>query len=151
MLFFFSSRRRHTICALVTGVQTCARPILTFGFKPARRVHRQTAIFLRDALAHDLVAFTPLGQPHGFILDQFGNREAVVSLDQAKIVERQARRVESLLPCARRARSDEHTSELQSLMRISYAVLCLKQKTQCRTYATHRPNASHHSNTPSIQ
>src|SRR3546814_16000853 len=25
--FFFSSRRRHTICALVTGVQTCARPI----------------------------------------------------------------------------------------------------------------------------
>src|SRR3546814_1405517 len=26
--FFFSSRRRHTICALVTGVQTCALPIL---------------------------------------------------------------------------------------------------------------------------
>src|SRR3546814_6497511 len=25
--FFFSSRRRHTICALVTGVQTCALPI----------------------------------------------------------------------------------------------------------------------------
>src|SRR3546814_5453582 len=27
MLFFFSSRRRHTRCALVTGVQTCALPI----------------------------------------------------------------------------------------------------------------------------
>src|SRR3546814_12661797 len=27
MYFFFSSRRRHTICALVTGVQTCALPI----------------------------------------------------------------------------------------------------------------------------
>src|SRR3546814_3351898 len=26
-LFFFSSRRRHTSCALVTGVQTCALPI----------------------------------------------------------------------------------------------------------------------------
>src|SRR3546814_8243704 len=26
-MFFFSSRRRHTICALVTGVQTCALPI----------------------------------------------------------------------------------------------------------------------------
>src|SRR3546814_12772628 len=26
-LFFFSSRRRHTICALVPGVQTCALPI----------------------------------------------------------------------------------------------------------------------------
>src|SRR3546814_5721968 len=27
MYFFFSSRRRHTRCALVTGVQTCALPI----------------------------------------------------------------------------------------------------------------------------
>src|SRR3546814_7713163 len=26
-VFFFSSRRRHTRCALVTGVQTCALPI----------------------------------------------------------------------------------------------------------------------------
>src|SRR3546814_2361403 len=30
------------------------------------------------------------------------------------------------------ARSEEHTSELQSLMRISYAVFCLKKKTQHR-------------------
>src|SRR3546814_8526731 len=30
MLFFFSSRRRHTRCALVTGVQTCALPISRF-------------------------------------------------------------------------------------------------------------------------
>src|SRR3546814_9983325 len=29
-----------------------------------------------------------------------------------------------------RARSEEHTSELQSLMRISYAVFCLKKKNQ---------------------
>src|SRR3546814_4242642 len=28
-IFFFSSRRRHTRCALVTGVQTCALPIYT--------------------------------------------------------------------------------------------------------------------------
>src|SRR3546814_7924701 len=28
--FFFSSRRRHTRCALVTGVQTCALPISEF-------------------------------------------------------------------------------------------------------------------------
>src|SRR3546814_6078177 len=28
-MFFFSSRRRHTRCALVTGVQTCALPIST--------------------------------------------------------------------------------------------------------------------------
>src|SRR3546814_9166962 len=31
------------------------------------------------------------------------------------------------------ARSEEHTSELQSLMRISYAVFCLKKKTTSRT------------------
>src|SRR3546814_5658768 len=29
-VFFFSSRRRHTRCALVTGVQTCALPISFF-------------------------------------------------------------------------------------------------------------------------
>src|SRR3546814_7546648 len=33
-----------------------------------------------------------------------------------------------VLPGARHARSEEHTSELQSLMRISYAVFCLKKK-----------------------
>src|SRR3546814_20974130 len=31
--FFFSSRRRHTRCALVTGVQTCALPIYIDGFE----------------------------------------------------------------------------------------------------------------------
>src|SRR3546814_5792648 len=31
-------------------------------------------------------------------------------------------------PAPARARSEEHTSELQSLMRISYAVFCLKKK-----------------------
>src|SRR3546814_17857785 len=39
--FFFSSRRRHTRCALVTGVQTCALPI----FGPLAR--RQTAMAAR--------------------------------------------------------------------------------------------------------
>src|SRR3546814_1904243 len=29
-VFFFSSRRRHTRCALVTGVQTCALPIFFY-------------------------------------------------------------------------------------------------------------------------
>src|SRR3546814_4517966 len=33
-VFFFSSRRRHTRCALVTGVQTCALPICSF-FDPS--------------------------------------------------------------------------------------------------------------------
>src|SRR3546814_3627256 len=30
VVFFFSSRRRHTRCALVTGVQTCALPIYPY-------------------------------------------------------------------------------------------------------------------------
>src|SRR3546814_9316972 len=41
--------------------------------------------------------------------------------------------------CARpteKARSEEHTSELQSLMRISYAVFCLKKKKQTLTQNT---------------
>src|SRR3546814_1110588 len=33
------------------------------------------------------------------------------------------------------ARSEEHTSELQSLMRISYAVFCLKKKIRKKTHA----------------
>src|SRR3546814_14963463 len=36
-MFFFSSRRRHTRCALVTGVQTCALPIFS-------RSHKTTAL-----------------------------------------------------------------------------------------------------------
>src|SRR3546814_6567928 len=53
--------------------------------------------------------------------------------------------------CARREpgspRSEEHTSELQSLMRISYAVFCLKQKTNEQTktnstYTRHTQNTS---------
>src|SRR3546814_3693439 len=41
-----------------------------------------------------------------------------------------------------RGRSEEHTSELQSLMRISYAVFCLKKKNKKtnRTYETHTLN-----------
>src|SRR3546814_4197224 len=44
-------------------------------------------------------------------------------------------------PCVKygnkgRDRSEEHTSELQSLMRISYAVFCLKKKKHTSTYKT---------------
>src|SRR3546814_9792935 len=37
-------------------------------------------------------------------------------------------------------RSEEHTSELQSLMRISYAVFCLKKKKTAHKYASKQPN-----------
>src|SRR3546814_7407098 len=56
---FFSSRRRHTRCALVTGVQTCARPILIESDTPGVEIgkveplmgHRgspSTELFFRD-------------------------------------------------------------------------------------------------------
>src|SRR3546814_7273994 len=41
-----------------------------------------------------------------------------------------------LLRAVRQRRSEEHTSELQSLMRISYAVFCLKKKNTQPTYTT---------------
>src|SRR3546814_4826529 len=83
VFFLFSSRRRHTRCALVTGVQTCALPISGSSCHsrgiPARPDHSARQPPARD---------------------NRGNR----------------------------LRSEEHTSELQSLMRISYAVFCLKTK-----------------------
>src|SRR3546814_2920727 len=39
-----------------------------------------------------------------------------------------------LLPGTNSGRSEEHTSELQSLMRISYAVFCLKKKNKNQNY-----------------
>src|SRR3546814_8158164 len=45
--FFFSSRRRHTSCALVTGVQTCALPIFhSEDFGPMSRVPSLSSPFL---------------------------------------------------------------------------------------------------------
>src|SRR3546814_7534235 len=43
--FFFSSRRRHTRCALVTGVQTCALPI--FPLREVLALDRLIKIALR--------------------------------------------------------------------------------------------------------
>src|SRR3546814_8471818 len=83
VFFFFSSRRRHTICALVTGVQTCALPISPI------QVHR-------SGTSPNIAK--PSADAQSSLLKSIGSR------------------------------SEEHTSELQSLMRISYAVFCLKKK-----------------------
>src|SRR3546814_16760057 len=59
--FFFSSRRRHTRCALVTGVQTCALPILLLSG------HAYLDI---DGEVHELkpmdTTFIPPNVPHRF-------------------------------------------------------------------------------------
>src|SRR3546814_5209782 len=43
-------------------------------------------------------------------------------------------------------RSEEHTSELQSLMRISYAVFCLKKKTHSNKYDLHSTHQTNNTN-----
>src|SRR3546814_6646025 len=63
---------------------------------------------------------------------------------------RVARRSCSPRSITARRRSEEHTSELQSLMRISYAVFCLKKKQHERlTNPHHNINATYHE-TPHI-
>src|SRR3546814_2047577 len=46
-LFFFSSRRRHTRCALVTGVQTCALPISAEPKSPSAEPQNQQSAAVR--------------------------------------------------------------------------------------------------------
>src|SRR3546814_8822733 len=110
LFFFFSSRRRHTICALVTGVQTCALPIFfhrrsPLGIRPLPR-----SSFLKlICRCYRISAAGTIERPTTpyWLYGRHGSTRCVVAM-----------------------RSEEHTSELQSLMRISYAVFCLKKKTQ---------------------
>src|SRR3546814_9784783 len=45
--------------------------------------------------------------------------------------------LDHMISIAKTARSEEHTSELQSLMRISYAVFCLKKKRHTQLITPH--------------
>src|SRR3546814_3472016 len=49
--FFFSSRRRHTRCALVTGVQTCALPISLYGAQ-VTELHPSVSTVIVSSLLH---------------------------------------------------------------------------------------------------
>src|SRR3546814_4927657 len=53
-VFFFSSRRRHTRCALVTGVQTCALPILTIRDLILKIELAKTTVEVRTAFGRQL-------------------------------------------------------------------------------------------------
>src|SRR3546814_7501098 len=67
------------------------------------------------------------GVPAHFLVHRQRLRgERLIGFDQIEIGDFPARLFERA--AARGHRSEEHTSELQSLMRISYAVFCLKQK-----------------------
>src|SRR3546814_20922333 len=60
-MFFFSSRRRHTRCALVTGVQTCALPISERGY-PVLYVLDGNAAFAAFAQARWVQEHDAVGQ-----------------------------------------------------------------------------------------
>src|SRR3546814_9175388 len=132
-IFFFSSSRRHTRCALVTGVQTCALPIYVR--------------LLAETVTDDELTDTTL--PLENLLWRLFNE------DEVRVTESQplsrgcrctiehirdvlARFPESERIEMRGERSEEHTSELQSLMRISYAVFCLKKKNTNKVYTKHK-------------
>src|SRR3546814_2458537 len=131
--FFFSSRRRHTRCALVTGVQTCALPI-------SRKVldaDQQAALtiarlqFLDAAKQNDIKAALALGAK---VLAGDLGCERPYELDRYFGFATQQANAKALIAAQRPAaeklvRSEAHTSELQSLIRLSYAVFCLKKNT----------------------
>src|SRR3546814_7023488 len=143
-MVLLSSRRRHTRCALVTGVQTCALPISMWRAELPQAVdllalHRQHPrlfpFLLQSVAGHPrsgrwdiLFAFPQQAlRLHGGVLESAppgleAESDFFAALDYWTASEP---------PVARDAlpfRSEEHTSELQSLMRISYAVFCLKKK-----------------------
>src|SRR3546814_1407188 len=126
LLFFFSSRRRHTRCALVTGVQTCALPIyLTWlgvlapqGTPNAivQRLNAEINTILQDQKFKDTLA--TLGtNPMGGSSAAFDN-----------MIKEDARMSATLIENA--GRSEEQTSELQSTnaQLVSRLLLAKKKK-----------------------
>src|SRR3546814_10639076 len=83
-----------------------------------------------------VIGFERLRRPDPRQRSASGARAADPGLRDQVAVPRVAHCLHGRLP-----RSEEHTSELQSLMRISYAVFCLKKKTQTvNKYHDNRPN-----------
>src|SRR3546814_5166298 len=78
----------------------------------------------RETLAQIQAAHLGIG-------DEFGRRagkQHLAVIDDAGAID-EVERLADIMVGDQHARSEEHTSELQSLMRISYAVFCLKKKT----------------------
>src|SRR3546814_8213826 len=118
----FSSRRWHSVCALVTGVQPCARPILLYVLA-GQDEHAGVLGELVIQADRASVAQSLGGDPARAMA---APKHAL----QRKLLEglRYLLKEELKLNQPQASRSEEHTSELQSLMRISYAVFCLKKK-----------------------
>src|SRR3546814_6748626 len=85
-LFFFSSRRRHTRCALVTGVQTCALPISL-----SRRA-AALGVGIVSALLSVLLFSTTTGLLALDVTDQWANNIGIVG---SAILDRTSTRLNS--------------------------------------------------------
>src|SRR3546814_4062744 len=123
--FFFSSRRRHTRCALVTGVQTCALPIANvFGYgamtNSLNDIQNSKSILMIGSNAAEA---HPVSMLHILKAKETGAKLIVAD-------PRFTRTARHAHDYVRVRRSEEHTSELQSLMRTSDDVFCLKKKIQ---------------------
>src|SRR3546814_6961896 len=142
MIFFFvTSRRRHTRCALVTGVQTCALPIFV-GYRRKRERPAAAAVATAwdkkgrkaprfrppNSCADSLKRTAQPALPHRGRVTPFGRGLQGLSLRDAHELAEEPARVGDRIEIDHRSRSDEHTSELQSLMRISYADFFLTKK-----------------------
>src|SRR3546814_10476594 len=125
--FFFSSRRRHTRCALVTGVQTCALPIylqgtgstVDFGGTADVTLTAQDTGSALDGFIFFEAPKDPK-ETHTLRGTNGGSYEGVLYFTGD--VEMKGTADAGLAESDCTVRSEEHTSELQSLMRISYAV-----------------------------
>src|SRR3546814_1604436 len=99
---------------------------------PERMNAVAVAVAVRHAIAGDLDPKRTLDVLH----ERMGGKQRMAKADLARLVLLCADDLDGELKQARRQiprrgkgkRSEEHTSELQSLMRISYAVFCLKKK-----------------------
>src|SRR3546814_8300601 len=130
--FFFSSRRRHTRCALVTGVQTCALPIFGQRLHAARR---RRALRAGDRRRRQQGDPPPVRGGRYTREDDRARRGGAQTAHQDdRAVQHQGEERDRAVEGAdRRPRSEKHTSELQSLMRNSYAVFCFKNNTEKNT------------------
>src|SRR3546814_4451377 len=124
------------MCALVTGVQTCALPIFQQPEAQARP-GRKPYLMLGHSYYIDVNSVGTrflLGKPtwakfedqRPFLASAWVAATHLFTIESIAGREMWAR--DHLGEIRRFERSEEHTSELQSLMRISYAVFCLKKK-----------------------
>src|SRR3546814_14825424 len=87
------------------------------------------------ALSHNVPPLEPAGRRFAAALARLrGRTDLLDTLGYAPPAGTEAHR-RSAAAWLMRNRSEEHTSELQSLMRISYAVFCLKKKTDIKQTA----------------